>query len=170
MSRVAKGIYTEMKRAVITVLVLSAVWLLGSGHYTTQMMSFGAASSVFVVFLLWRMGILDSEGQPTQLGIRPFLFLPWLFKQIALSNIDVARRVLDPRLHISPELFEVEAHQQTDTGRVFYANAITLTPGTVSVRLHENKILVHALTKQAADEVRDGEMDRRLCVVEGAES
>lgn len=159
-----------MIRAGITLLVLGAVWLLGSGIYTVQMISFGAASCAFVVLLLWKMDILDSEGQPIQLGMRPFLFLPWLFKQIALSNIDVARRVLDPRMSISPELFEVEARQKTDTARVFYANAITLTPGTVSVRLHGNKILVHALTKEAADDVREGEMDRRMCEVEGAEA
>ncbi len=159
-----------MKRAVFTVLVLSVVWLLGSGHYTVQIMSFGLASCIFVVFLLARMGILDSEGQPTQLGIRPFLFLPWLFKQIALSNIDVARRVLAPNMKISPEMLEIEVHQRTDTARVFYANAITLTPGTVSVSLRDDKILVHALTKEAADELRRGEMDRRMCAVEGAES
>jgi len=168
--RACLGVGTEMKRAVVSVLVLSAVWLLGSGHYTVQMMSFGAASCVFVVFLLWRMDILDSEGEPTQLGIRPFLFLPWLFKQIALSNIDVARRVLDPNMPISPELFEIEAHQRTDTVRVYYANAITLTPGTISIRLRDDKILIHALTQEAADDVREGEMDRRLCVVEGATS
>ncbi len=159
-----------MKRVIITVLVLSAIWLMGSGHYTPQMLSFGAASVLFVVFLLWKMDILDSEGQPLQLGIRPILFLPWLFKQIALSNIDVARRVLSPRMDISPELFEVQAHQKSDTARVFYANAITLTPGTVSVRLREDKILIHALTKEAADDVREGEMDRRLCDVEGPQA
>lgn len=158
-----------MKRAIYSALVLSAVWLMGSGHYSAQMLSFGAASVLFVIFLLWQMDILDSEGQPIQLGLRPFKFLPWLFKQIALSNIDVARRVLSPRLDISPELFEVQASQRTDTAQVFYANAITLTPGTVSVRLHDGKILVHALTKEAADEVREGEMDRRLCEVEGPE-
>jgi len=159
-----------MKRAAITLAVLGTVWLFGSGIYTPQMLSFGAVSCAFVVFLLWKMDILDSEGQPIEMGLRPFTFLPWLFQQIALSNIDVARRVLDPRMNISPELFEVEAHQKTDTGRVFYANAITLTPGTVSVRLRENRILIHALTCEAADEVREGEMDRRVCEVEGAQA
>lgn len=159
-----------MKRVIITVLVLSAIWLMGSGHYTPQMLSFGAASVLLVVFLLWKMDILDNEGQPLELGIRPILLLPWLFKQIALSNIDVARRVLSPRMDISPELFEVQAHQKSDTARVFYANAITLTPGTVSVRLREDKILIHALTKEAADDVREGEMDRRLCDVEGPQA
>lgn len=159
-----------MKRALVTVLVLSAIWLMGSGHYSPQMLGFGAASVLLVVYLLWQMEILDSEGQPLELGFRPILFLPWLFKQIALSNIDVARRVLSPKLDISPELFEVQAHQRTDTVRVFYANAITLTPGTVTVRLQDDTLLIHGLTKEAADEVREGEMDRRLCEVEGPQA
>jgi len=78
------------------------------------------------------------------------------------SNIDVARRILSPGVPISPKLIEVPASQRTDLGKVIYANSITLTPGTISIRIRDGMILVHALSEEAADELLQGEMDRRV--------
>ncbi len=48
-----------------------------------------------------------------------------------------------------------------------YANSITLTPGTVSVNVEGEEITVHALTREGAESLQSGEMDRRVCEVEG---
>ena len=53
-------------------------------------------------------------------------------------------------------------------GQVAYANSITLTPGTISLDVRDNQILVYALTKEAADGVESGEMDRRVAALERA--
>jgi len=50
---------------------------------------------------------------------------------------------------------------------VIFANSITLTPGTVSINLWRNEIRVHALTRDAAKTLRDGEMDARVSRLEG---
>ena len=52
--------------------------------------------------------------------------------------------------------------QKSDLGRVIYANAITLTPGTVSVQLDRDTITVHALAKETADALATGEMARKV--------
>ena len=114
------------------------------------------------------MHIADEEGVPIELGLRPFVYAIWLIKEIVLANIDVARRVLDPRLPIRPRLIRVKASQTGDLGRVIYANSITLTPGTVSVDMQGDEITVHALTADAADEDKSGEMDRRVTELEGS--
>ena len=63
---------------------------------------------------------------------------------------------------IEPRMIEVDAPQSDDLGRVTYANAITLTPGTVSVRMLPNsRILVHALMAATADDLKSGAMARR---------
>jgi multicomponent Na+:H+ antiporter subunit E len=59
-------------------------------------------------------------------------------------------------------LFEVPATHKSDLSQVIYANSITLTPGTVSVELEKDKILVHALTKEAAEELASGEMAKSI--------
>jgi multicomponent Na+:H+ antiporter subunit E len=61
----------------------------------------------------------------------------------------------------------VPAVQRTDLGRVVYANSITLTPGTVSIIVEEDTILVHALTPEGAADLAGGEMGRRVARMEG---
>ena len=63
---------------------------------------------------------------------------------------------------ISPQLVEIQLPQKTDLGRVIYANSITLTPGTVSVELTTDTVIVHALTKEAADDLSTGNMAKAI--------
>jgi len=145
-----------------------AVWLLNSGHYTPLLIGFGVASSLFVVFLSWRMGIVDREGLPVHLVPRALLYSPWLFKEIFKANVDVAQRVLTPfEPDISPRLFDTGVTQKSDLGRVIYANSITLTPGTVSIGVRGSYIVVHAIAEDVADGLQEGEMDRRVTWLEG---
>jgi multicomponent Na+:H+ antiporter subunit E len=58
--------------------------------------------------------------------------------------------------------------QSSEIGRVVYANSITLTPGTVSVVVEQGTIAVHALTREAGEEVEAGAMDRRVTHLEGS--
>jgi len=149
-------------RAVSLAFFLAVIWLLLSGHYTPLLLAFGAASVAGVVWIARRMDLVDHEGHPAHLTWRAPLYWVWLGWQIVASNIAVARLILSPRLDLDPRLVEVEAPQADDLGRVTYANAITLTPGTVSVRmLPEKRILVHALTAEGAEDLASGRMAQR---------
>ncbi len=147
--------------------VLIGLWLLLSGHYTFFLLSLGAASVVLVLAIAMRMDVVDHEGHPVHLTFTALLYWPWLGWQIVKANIDVARRILAPGLPISPTVVKVKASQKSEVGKVMYANSITLTPGTISMRLEGDEIEVHALTREAAEELRQGEMDRRVSAVEG---
>ena len=158
-----------MNRALVLGMTMFAIWLLWSGHYTSLMVSFGIVSCLLVVLLSRRMNIVDEEGVPLQLGLRPFFFYaPWLVLKIVLANIDVARRILNPKLPIQPTVVRVRASAKGDLGRVIYANSITLTPGTVSIDLERDQITVHALSYEEGEEDKSGEMDRRVSELEGS--
>lgn len=82
----------------------------------------------------------------------PYLYIPktsnyffWLFREIAKANMDVVKAVLKPELDVKPGLITIKAEQMTDIGRTMFANSITLTPGTVSVSVDDDEILVHSL-------------------------
>jgi len=156
-----------MKQALILFAHLMLVWLFLSGHFDATMITYGVLSSAFVVWLMAHLRILDSEALPIQLGIRPFLYLPWLVKEVVLSNIAVARVILDPKLPIQPRMLRVRASQKSDVAQVIYANSITLTPGTVTLDVRNGEFLVHALTNQSAEGLLSGEMDRRVARLEG---
>lgn len=159
-----------MKQALILFAHLMGVWLLLSGHYTATLISYGALSCLAIVWLSFHLGTLDKEALPVHLGLRPFLYIPWLLKEVVVSNIAVIRVILDPRLPIQPRLLRVRASQQSDVGKVMYANSITLTPGTVTLDVRNGEFLVHALTNESAEGLLTGEMDRRVTWVEGGTS
>jgi multicomponent Na+:H+ antiporter subunit E len=115
------------------------------------------------------MGIVDQESHPYHLGLRPLVYLPWLFGQIVIANWGVAKLVLGPKSEIRPSLVRVRASQKTTIGQVIFANSITLTPGTLSLDVRDGVILVHAIDEEAVDDVTNGEMDRRVSWLEGQE-
>ena len=148
-------------------LVLFALWLMLSGHYGPLLLTIGALSCALIVWIAARLDVIDHEAIPLQLKVFGTLsYLAWLGKEITKANIAVARIILDPALPISPVMVQVPATQRTDVGKVIYANSITLTPGTVSVEVMDELILVHALTREAAIGLANGDMDRRVDAIE----
>jgi len=150
-------------------LVLFSFWILLSGHYTVITLTAAMLSTIFVVAMTARMKLIDREGHPTYLLWRVIGYHPWLVRQILGSAWDLSKLILDPKLPISPTIVEVRGTQKTAVGIATYANSITLTPGTLSARLHGNDILVHAITREGAKHLKKGEMDRRVTDFEGGE-
>ena len=149
-------------------LGLFVLWLLLSGHYDSPLLlTLGVISSIAVVFIAQRMDVIDHECVPLQVRFGFIGYLAWLTKEIILANIAVAKIILSPSLPLGPLLFRVKTSQNTDVGRVIYANSITLTPGTVSVEVEDGDIIVHAISGDLARDTANGDMDRRVTAVEG---
>jgi multicomponent Na+:H+ antiporter subunit E len=85
----------------------------------------------------------------------------WLLREIVVSSIDVAKLILKPSLPISPIVVELQAETQSDVAQVILGNSITLSPGTVTLDMHEGKLLVHCLTNKSARALQKGEANRR---------
>lgn len=147
-------------------LSLAIFWLINSGHYTLLILSLGLVSIALVLYIMYRMDVIDHESQSLVLPLKIPGFHLWLTKQIILSNISVVKHVWLGNKTISPVLTKIKANQKTDMGKVIYANSITLTPGTVAVDLVGDEITVHALLQEDIEVLQAGEMDRRICGLE----
>ena len=97
------------------------------------------------------MRILDGETAPYFTTLQTLVYFRWLFGEIIKANLAVVRAVLSPGLNVSPTLVRIPTPQNTDIGNVMFANSITLTPGTVSVDIQDDHILVHALLSEMSD-------------------
>lgn len=146
---------------------LSGLWLLLSGYFDPLLLGLGLGSVFTVVLIAIRMDVVDHEGHPIHLSWRALLYWPWLAAEIVKSNIHVALAIVKPSLPIKPSVFKIKASQVTELGHVLYANSITLTPGTVTLALHDGYLDVHALTEASKEAILSGEMDRRVHAVEG---
>lgn len=158
-----------MMRSLSLFLVLFTLWLLLSGHYTPLLLALGVVSCLISVYIARRMDVVDREGHPVHLSLRLFTYIPWLAWETLKSNIAVARLILNPRMPISPTVFKVRVSQTGDLGKVIYANSITLTPGTVSMSIDGDEILVHSITQEAEADLMSGEMDRRVTRMAGTD-
>lgn len=148
-------------------IVLAILWLLLSGYFEALLLLLGLGSVILVVHLALRMDVVDHEGHPVHLKFMGTInYWSWLLKAIIIANIDVCKRILSPAMPISPVVVKVKSCQATDLGHVIYANSITLTPGTVSMNVDGDVIEVHALTREGAEELQSGEMDRRISCME----
>ncbi len=149
------------RSAVILISALILYWFALSGYFDkTILLVTGGLSVLFTVFMMKRMKILDGETVPYANG-KALSYWLWLFKQIVEANMEVVKAVLSPRMEISPTMVDVPMHEGTDLGRTVFANSITLTPGTVSVSLYPDHILVHALMADLADPQSFKEMELR---------
>jgi len=80
------------------------------------------------------------------------LYIPVFTFYCIWANLDVAYRVLHPRLPIEPGIVKVKTSLSTLTGRVALANSITLTQGTLTVDLTDDGYLyVHWINVKAVD-------------------
>jgi len=146
--------------------VLYGFWLALSGHYTPLLLGFGIGSVALVVYVAHRMDVVDHEGVPIHITGRFFMYLPWLMKEVFVANIEVAKVILDPKLRISPRIVVFHGSQQTDLGRVIFANSITLTPGTITTGVEGQEFQIHALSAADLETGEEKAMDDRCTWVE----
>ena len=95
------------------------------------------------------------------------VYLGWLIVEIVKSNIAVIARVLGPRHAIDPAVVRLRTSARTDLGKALFANSITLTPGTVTVDVQGDKVMVHALVREKASVASFEPMDRGATAAAG---
>lgn len=161
----------DVKGSAFMFVLLMIFWLFISGSFSWQHIVMG----IFLVSLLtlfWNQLTIDEVGE-TRISWRQFkiffrysLFLTF---EILRANFIVAKIVLDPKLPISPGLIVLRLGLRKDLPRVFYSNSITLTPGTITVDLEDDRLLVHGMTRHHAFGVRSWYMYDILKDLEEAE-
>ncbi|MFT5504625.1 MAG: multicomponent Na+:H+ antiporter subunit E [Gammaproteobacteria bacterium] len=152
----------QFVRIILFLATLAFAWLAWSGLFKPLLLALGAVSCYLTFVLARRMGYLDKLILSPELLIKVPGYWLWLGGEILKSSVDVARIVLDPKLPLSPQEIELKVTDENPLSQVILANSITLTPGTLTLDLHEGIIKVHCLTEQGARDLLDNEMIRRV--------
>lgn len=126
-----------------------------------MLLTLGVISIVLTLWIARRMRILDGETAPYVTVPQTIAYFAWLFVEIVKANVAVVRAVMSPDMAVSPTLTRIPTPQKSDIGKVMFANSITLTPGTVSVDIKDDHILVHALLSEMSDPDDFAEMAER---------
>lgn len=139
-------------------------WIIFNGRLTVEIALFGVVISAAVFFFVCKFMNYSFKKELNFYKKAP-IFLRYSFvllKEIVLANLTVARMILTRRETMEPVLVHVCTTLKTDMAKALLANAITLTPGTITVSVTGQKLLVHCLDKSLSQGMEDSEIVRIL--------
>lgn len=125
-------------------ITLAFVWCAVSGSFTVLNFAFGFVLGIFALMLIRReMNTLGYVSRSRRIASLAVLFI----KELALSAWKVAVLVASPRMELKPGIFAFPLTVDRDFEITLLANLITLTPGTLSVDVSDDRrfLYVHAL-------------------------
>jgi len=140
----------------LTFLLLMSIWVIFSGQFDAFHLSLGVLSVSLVTAL---SGGLIIQKTKTSLRFRLRILIGgafyslWLLVEIVKANIYVFSLAMHPRMRelIEPRVIRFKTSLKTDFAKFVFANSITLTPGTVTVRVDGDEFSVHAISPRTAD-------------------
>ena len=144
-----------MKGKVTLFIVAFLVWCFLNWVPDWQHLTVGIFVALFVAFVTGDLFIKASNAprHPLRYWYFVFYYLPVFLWECAKANIDVACRVLHPKLPINPGIVKVKTKLKSDTALTFLANSITLTPGTLTVDVNKEEgiLYVHWIYVKSKD-------------------
>ena len=143
-----------MKSKIILFIIGFIIWMLLGWPLDIQHALVGIPVAGFVAFLTGDM----FSRRPQHFGhITRYLwfcyYVPLFIWECLKANLDVALRVINPKLPINPGIVKVKTTLKSDTALTFLANSITLTPGTLCVDIvaEEGLLYIHWIDVKSQD-------------------
>jgi multicomponent Na+:H+ antiporter subunit E len=132
---------------------LALVWALAGGQLSLQNLVVGFVLSYGVLWLAQPVLSPTQYFRRLPIALRFCVFFLW---QLLLSNLRVAFDVVTPTLYMRPGVVAVPLDAKTDQEITLLANLITLTPGTLSLDVSDDRrvLYVHAMFVDDAESVR----------------
>lgn len=145
-----------------TWIVLIGLWIVLSGKFDAFHIGAGILTVALISWQQTALPPLRGGNEPGFKALRLALYIPWLLWQMLVSSVYVAGVILKNPRDIDPRMIRFRSQQPSLLHRVILANSITLTPGTLTVDIQDDRYLVHALTHKTADEVLEGQLARKV--------
>ena len=155
--------YKQSNHLIKVFIVVFVFWLILSGITSIGMITLGLLSSLFIIFAINKMDIIDHET--SLLNFRPLkllIYFFWLIKEMILANILVCYYIISPKVKTKPSIIKLKASQKSTVGKVLYANSITFTPGTVTIDIDQDNLTVHVLSETFKNSILKNTMDAKV--------
>ena len=132
-------------RSLINLVMLAVLWLvLSEGISGSWVIGLPLIISVAII-------IANDEEEHPRLPMSPsgvIAFIPFFLWQSIMSGFDVALRALRPDMGLHPVLQNYQLSLPDGAPRRLFINSITLMPGTLSVLVEDDSVIVHVLDER----------------------
>jgi multicomponent Na+:H+ antiporter subunit E len=135
-------------------MVLAVVWALLIGSIDLPNLVVGFLLGYFV---LWLSQPVLGGTKYFRRGPRAVRFIAFFVKELIVSNIVVAAEVLTPTRLRRPGVVAIPLDAKTDAEITVLANVVTLTPGTLSLDVSEDRstLYVHTMFLESPEALRE---------------
>ena len=149
-------------------LLFFAAWLIFNGRVTLEITLFGIAIAGLMFGFICRFMDYSLEKERSLYRKIPLFckYVVLLVHEIINANLTVCRMILTRKEVMEPVIVKIHTNLKTETARVILANSITLTPGTITVSLTGQELLVHCLDNSLAEGMEDSEFVKLLEALE----
>lgn len=151
-------------------IVYFALWVILCGRWTLEIGAFGLVfAAVAYLFSCMFMGYSPKvDGALLRRAPGALRYGVLLVTEIIKANLAVIRMILDKRFEPKPQLVQFDTALRRERHRVTLANSITLTPGTITVSLNEDRYTVHCLDVSMMEDLDCSAFVRSLEAMESA--
>ncbi len=141
----------KLKPGIILFIILFVLWIILAGTDRDELIIAGVSSLVISLLFASKAKALGNIHLSPKAICCAFMYLFVFLRELVKSTIDVAGRVLSPRLPINPGIVKVHTRLKSPLGRLILANSITLTPGTMTVETQGEYFYIHWIDIQTDD-------------------
>ena len=124
-------------------ILLFCIWMILSSNLQTSNLILGSTISIALAFLYTKLFVHELFKIPNPFWF--FIYIIILIKNLIISNIKIAKRVLSKDMCLKPKIVEVKTSLKSDWKKLLLANSITLTPGTLTLDIKENTLKIHII-------------------------
>lgn len=155
-----------MKRNITLIwpLLLLLFWIILCEKFNVEVLIIGIVVTATVTYLN-RKFLPSRKVRIGKLTLYA-LYLLLLLKEIILANISVAKIVMSPRIKVSPCIVRLKTRLKSSLHRAILANSITLTPGTLTLQLNDDELVVHCLMKEYIPDLVHSKFEKLLLKIE----
>ncbi|EGN76010.1 multisubunit Na+/H+ antiporter, MnhE subunit [Idiomarina sp. A28L] len=145
-------------------LLLAVTWVVLTGDVGGMNLLFGLFVGYLVLGVMQRQ-IPSLRGYTRRLP-RLLKFVAFFAKELVVANLTVAFDIITPVWHMKPGVIAMPLEAKTELEITMVANLISLTPGTLSLDVSDDRrvLFIHAMFLDNEQELRDSlkDMERRV--------
>ena len=158
---------SDNRRRLEAFALLFGAWVIFSGQLDAVHLAYGVVCAALVAATSYDL-LLPPTATPVTPAVllRHVTYVPWLLWEVLLANLHLIHLILQPSA-IRSQVVRFRTTLRSDLAKVTLGISITLTPGTITMRIRGDEFVVHALSDKVADELRSGDMERRVARLYG---
>ncbi|MFP4286148.1 MAG: Na+/H+ antiporter subunit E [Candidatus Izemoplasmataceae bacterium] len=154
---------------IVLFIILFLFWMILASVFNISEVILGLLTAFMI--LLYSVDLVFTKKEASSITFKTtkwfFILVVRLIKEMIIANIHVAKIVLSPSLPVDPGFVTIKQPLKKPLNQALFGNAITLTPGTLTVDMTSEEVVVHGLKKSYVHDILDSGFKKAFEALEG---